>query len=330
MILLDAHQDTVLRLSGAGAPPLRQDGSGRQSDLPKWRAGGLGAVWCAAWVDPRQYHGAAATDRALELLAEIARQVETCGGGAALADSADDVRRIATGVASGQGGDVAILRAVEGGMALAGDLANVERLRAAGATYLTLTWRGDLPWAGSDELGDGTRGLSDFGRRVVLEMNRVGMVVDLSHASDQTFFDAVAVSRRPCIASHSCCKALAGHPRNLADNQLRALRDTGGVVGVCLAMAFLRGRGLTAGWTRPSVATVADHIEHVATVAGIDHVGLGSDYDGGVRPPAGLETAAGLEALLVELRRRGWDEADLEKFASENFLRVLAANGAGA
>lgn len=214
---------------------------------------------------------------------------------------------------------------------------------------MTLTWRGNLKWAGSsqdignpqwerlrdrvqpkgdeDELSSG--GLTEFGREVVQEMNRVGMIVDLSHVSDQTFFDALSATKRPVILSHSNARALAPHPRNISDEMLRALKVNGGVIGVNFWSDLLEPTGSkSAGQEKTSVTleNMLNMIDHIVEVAGIDSVGIGSDFEGMSSLPIGLENAARLPDLFDGLRRRGYSEEEIRKIAGENFLRVLEAN----
>jgi membrane dipeptidase len=169
-------------------------------------------------------------------------------------------------------------------------------------------------------------GLTDFGRQVVREMNRVGIVVDLSHVSDETFYDAISVSTKPVIVSHSNCRALAPHPRNVTDDMLRRLAANGGVIGVNFSRDFLKTSEMREHGGTPDVKTVADEIDHMVKVAGIDHVGMGTDYDGDITPAAGLRNASDTPKLWITLRMRGYSDADIRKIAGENFLRVLEAN----
>jgi len=250
---------------------------------------------------------------------------------------------------------------VEGGHAIESSLDRLRELHARGVRYLTLTWNNGVPWAGSavGEGGTRTGGLTDFGREVVREMNRLGMLVDLSHVSDSTFFDAVAISRAPVIASHSSARALARSPRNLSDEQLRAVARTGGVVNVNFFSRFLddeyRAReeavearvaaaraeprsgtdsaaatrvaalrdSLLAAIPQTPFGVLIDHIDHIARVAGVDHVGIGSDFDGVSALPDGMEDVTRLPRIAQALLDRGWSEADVKKMLGGNMLRVM-------
>ena len=209
-----------------------------------------------------------------------------------------------------------IMKGIENGYALGNDIANVERFRKMGVVYTTLCHNGDNDVCDSARGAGEHNGLSDFGRRVVLEMNRVGMMVDLSHASEKSFYDALEISRQPVVCSHSSCKALCNHPRNLTDEQLRALAAKGGVVQVTMYKGFLVEEG---------EATIIDfirHLEHAVSVAGIDHVGIGSDFDGD-GCVTGCADASQLRNITCELLRRGYSPSDIEKLWGANWLRVM-------
>jgi membrane dipeptidase len=186
-----------------------------------------------------------------------------------------------------------------------------------GVRYMTLTHNGTLDWADSccDDARNG--GLTEFGREVVREMNRMGMLVDLSHTSPETMNDALDVAEAPVIWSHAAARGVHDHARNVPDQVLRRLPDNGGVVMVTFVPGFVTER------EQATLADVADHIDHVANVAGVDHVGIGSDFDGIDSTPVGLEDVSTYPALFAELSRRGWSEEDLAKLAGENVLRVM-------
>ena len=169
-------------------------------------------------------------------------------------------------------------------------------------------------------------GLSPFGREVVAEMNRLGMLVDVSHISDEAFYDVLECSTRPVVATHSCCRALASHPRNMTDDMIRALAAKGGVIQINFYPYFLID-GYEEGQPAPSYKVVADHIDHVVKLVGIDHVGIGSDFDGIEVAPEGLEDASMMPTLFDELRRRGYSQEDLDKIASGNFFNAFSSSG---
>ena len=165
-------------------------------------------------------------------------------------------------------------------------------------------------------------GLSPFGKEVVAEMNRLGILIDVSHVSDDTFYDVLRYSSRPVVATHSCCRALCNHPRNMTDDMIKALAASGGVMQINFYPFFL-DESYIEGGDRPSYTLIADHIDHVVSLVGVDHVGIGSDYDGIEVTPNGMEDISMMHLLFDELRRRGYSEGDLEKIASGNFFRVM-------
>jgi membrane dipeptidase len=267
-----------------------------------------------------------------------------------LARTAGDVERIF------HAGRIASLIGVEGGHSIDSSLGTLRMLRALGAAYMTLTHTSTLPWADSATDAAVHGGLTAFGELVVGEMNRLGMLVDLSHVSPDTMADAIRVSQAPVIFSHSCARALSDVPRNVPDDILRQLRTNGGVVMIAFAPSFLAPDGgayysavlavmkrleqaypndsaerkkqmdaftqLHAG-PKATLAMAADHIDHIRTVAGIDHIGIGSDFDGIEAVPAGLEDVSTYPALTAELLRRGYSESDVSKILGGNILRVM-------
>jgi membrane dipeptidase len=251
-----------------------------------------------------------------------------------IASTAEEVRRIVSA------GRHAMLLGLEGGHAIEDSLENLRQFYRRGIRYMTLTWSFSHSWADSsgDPLHEAEtlhRGLTDFGREVVREMNDLGMLVDISHVSDETFWDALEISRAPVIASHSSVRAIASHPRNLSDDMLRAVATNGGVVMINFSALYLDPRKTTLwrlawdwvahlGGAETSVSDVADHIDHVVRVAGVDHVGLGSDFDGAPFLPAGLGHVGELPNLTLALLRRGYSEDDVRKILGENLLQVLA------
>jgi membrane dipeptidase len=267
-----------------------------------------------------------------------------------MAARADDVVRIH------KAGRIASLVGMEGGHSIDNSLAVLRQLYAAGARYMTLTHSKNVDWAdsGTDKPEHG--GLTKFGEEVVREMNRLGMLVDLSHVSPDTMKDALAVSQAPVIFSHSSARALDAHPRNVPDDVLRQVTANGGVVMVTFVPSFLsedvrawnaeedaaearlkalhpddpdRVKSELEAWTKEhpaplaTLAQAADHIEHVRRLAGIDHVGIGSDFDGITATPAGLEGVDTYPVLLAELLRRGWSDEEIKKLAGLNVLRAL-------
>ncbi|MFJ8895036.1 membrane dipeptidase [Leifsonia sp. NPDC102414] len=296
------------------------------TDLPRLVAGGVGGQFWSVWVDP-VLQGAEQVTATLEQIDFVHRLVQEYPERLRFARTADDVR---AAIAEGR---IASLIGVEGGDQLNGSLAVLRQFARLGARYVTLTWSRTTDWADSatDEARHG--GLTDFGREVVREMNRIGVVVDLAHVAPSTMRDALAVSTRPVMVSHSCARALCDHPRNVPDDVLRAIGDGGGVVMVAFVPSFLSQeraewvRGGQHGEAPPvGIADVADHVEHVRDVAGIHAVGLGADYDGTDSMPSGLGDVSRYQDLLDELRIRGWSEHELLALAHENVLRVLEAS----
>lgn len=325
-IILDAHCDVLQRVLDKHDDLAATTSRHRQSDIPLWRAGGMNAVFLSVWVDPKDFPGEAAFIRAGELIAAYKDQQKKHPNVLAHCETAAEVRR-----ATAQG-KIATLLGIEGGAVINDNISRIASYRAEGVVRMTLTWRGNLPWASSANPRKGETtctGLNAFGRHVVREMNRVGMIVDLSHTSDATFFDALAVSTKPVIFSHSNARALSHNQRNVSDDMLRALAKNGGVVGVNLYWDFLEpeGRGSDeSGSTTVTVETVLDHIDHMVKVAGIDHVGIGTDWEGDIETALGLEDSSKMPVLIAGLRRRGYSETDIRKIAAENFLRVLEQN----
>lgn len=297
---------------------------GLHTDLPRLRRGGVGGQFWSVWVDPA-LEGAEQVTATLEQIDVVRRLVDAYPQHLAWAPTAVQMR------AAFESGRVGSLIGIEGGEQIDGSLAVLRQYARLGARYLTLTWSRTTSWA--DSATDIARhgGLTGFGCDVVREMNRIGMLVDLAHVSPDTMHDALEVSRRPVIVSHSGARALCAHPRNVPDDVLARIGAHGGVVMVTFVPSFLsekRWEWVRGGEIGPApvvdVQTVADHVEHVRTVAGIRSVGLGGDYDGTGAMPSGMEDVAGYPALLDELARRGWSEADLDALTHGNILRVLA------
>ena len=318
-VRLDSHVDIPW--------PSRRDflsESARCVDLPKLQRGGVNAVCFAAYV-PQERRDAEGYRRAAERSLSMLDEIMTMGAqaGTILARSVGEIRSAV------RDGAVAVIPAVENATALGGDPALLEAYVARGVRYITLTHNGHNDLADSAvprrDLGDSESehgGLSEFGRQVVRRMNRLGLLVDISHASKSSMMQVIALSDMPIVATHSCARALCNHPRNLDDEQLRALRDHGGVVQVTMVSAFLRSGARTADI---GVEAVVDHIDYIANLIGIDHVGIGTDFDGGgmVRD---CGNAAQVPAITNELIRRGFRDDAISKIWGGNFLRALEAS----
>jgi membrane dipeptidase len=298
------------------------------TDLHRLRVGGVDAQFFSIFVHPR-YLPATARRRALDMIQVVHEQVARHPDQLVLARSVTDVHEA---VAQGR---IAALMGLEGGHAIEDDLANLREFYELGVRYMTLTWSYTPNWADSsnDEARHG--GLTDFGRTVVREMNRLGMIVDISHVSDETFFDTLEVTRAPVMASHSSVRAIADHPRNMSDDMLRALARNGGIVMINFSENFVDPEKAGVwpsvrhwishlGWTDTPLELLIDHIDHAVRVAGIDHVGLGSDFDGTLFLPEGMKDVSQFPNITVELLRRGYSEEATRQILGENALRVFS------
>jgi membrane dipeptidase len=311
-IIIDTHCDTLLALV-SGRRRLDERSDQGHIDIPRLRAGGVTCQVFAIYIEP-QYKPDRGAKRTLQVLDAFYRELVTPGL-VVLATTAEDIR------AAKRAGQVAALLSIEGGEAIEGDLGVLRMFYRLGVRAMGLTWnqRNDL----ADGVGepDGKGGLSRLGVSVVQEMNRLGMLVDVSHLNQACFWSVVEHTRSPIIASHSNAHALCPHRRNLTDAQLRAVGRLGGVVGVVYAPSFVEESGLA------SLGRLVDHIDHIAGVAGIDHVGLGSDFDGYGVPPGAtpvMRDPTELPLLTAELLRRGYTEEQVLKVLGGNFLRVIA------
>ncbi len=331
--LIDGHNDlpwTIREYEEAprdvAAYDLRSRTPG-QTDIPRLRAGMVGAQFWSVYVPYDAVEEGAARVQ-LEQIDIAHRMIAMYPEAFEPAYSASDIER-----AFGSG-RIASLLGMEGGHAIENSLGALRAFYEAGVRYLTLTHSNTLDWADSATDTALHEGLTRFGEEVVREMNRLGMLVDLSHASAATMHNVLDVTEAPVIFSHSGARALIPHPRNVPDDVLRRLPRNGGVVMVCFVEPFVNRESM-AWWDLPpeerelreqpraTLAEVADHIEYVRDVAGIEHVGIGSDFDGISRGPAGLEDVSKFPDLFAELSRRGWSEEDLARLAGGNVLRVI-------
>ena len=322
------------------------------TDLQRLRRGGVGGQFWSVYVSA-DLKGPDALRAVLEQIDVVKRMVAAYPDALELARTADDVVRIH------KEGRIASLIGMEGGYAIANSLAVLRQLHELGAGYMTLTHSDTIEWADSATDDPEHDGLTPFGVSVIQEMNRLGMLVDLSHVSPATMHDAISASTKPVIFSHSSARAVTDHPRNVPDDVLRRMKENGGVVMITFVPGFIsekvrlhgaaksaeearlkslyRGQPATvtkrlAEWEaanpapKASIGDVVKHIEHVIRVAGEDHVGLGSDFDGIESTPTGLENVSAYPALLAELMRRGYSDAQLRKLVGLNILRVMRAN----
>ena len=318
-IVIDMHNDMPSKVIDNGYDPdvAHPAGDGNHTDLPRLIASGLTATVLVSWVDAtyakQTPDGSFA--RAIAGLDVVHAFVARHPDHLVFARTADDVR------AAKRDRRIAIFAAVEGGHAIENSLVKLAALHERGARYLTLTWNNGNDWAGSSKGVDGTRtgGLTAFGREVIRTMNRLGMIVDVSHVSPETLADVLAVSDGPVIASHSSARALNDHDRNLDDDQLRAIAAAGGIVNVNFYPKFLDAR-----FPEPMpLSKVIDHIEHIARVAGVEHVGLGSDFDGISAVPVGLEDVAAMPSIAKALLDRGWSAVEIAQVLGGNMMRLL-------
>jgi membrane dipeptidase len=355
-LVFDTHADTAQRFLFDRFDLGRRDTEGCV-DIPRLREGGIGAIFLALWV-PVEITGPAATRRAFELLEAVEEQVRLHVNDLALAKSCDEIRR------AREENKIAVLLGVEGGHAIDDDLRALQEFSARGVRYMTLTHNAATGWADSSNQSPRHHGLTEFGKHVVREMNRLGMIVDISHVSDETFRDVIEASRAPVMASHSCCRAICDVPRNLSDSMIQTLAARGGVIHITFHNAFLSqeyadaskarrfesalrereakqefgenearkqvaGQRLSDGLIRagklPQVSweKIIEHIDHAVGLAGPEHVGLGSDFDGAFMPE-GLADASNVPKITEALVRKGTAEPDIRKILGENTLRVLA------
>jgi len=321
------------------------------TDIPRLKAGGVGGQFWSVYT-PAELQGQGAVTATLEQIDIVHRMMKKYPETFELALTADDVDKIF------KKGKIASLIGMEGGHSIDNSLANLRMFYRLGARYMTITHAKNIPWADSATDTPVLNGLSPFGEQVIREMNWLGMLVDLSHVSPDTMSDAIAVSAAPVIFSHSSARALNDVPRNVPDNVLQMLPKNGGVVMVTFVPGFLspkvtawnklqtdetsrllqqfpsdeaaRKSGLET-WTkanpapRATVADAADHIDHIRKVAGIDHIGIGGDFDGITQVPQGLEDVSTYPALTAELLKRGYKDDEVKKILGLNVLRVLRA-----
>jgi membrane dipeptidase len=353
-MLFDGHNDLPWRLRTEGDFGLTKlDLSHRldsgQTDIPRLREGGVKAQFWSVYIPSEHPNPARTVTEQIDL---VRRMVERYPEAFEMAYSADDVERIA------HSGKIASLIGIEGGVAIENSLAQLRSFHILGARYMTLTHNSTLNWADAATDNPKHDGLSPFGERVVKEMNRLGMLVDISHVSPATMADALRVSQAPVIASHSSAFAICPSPRNVPDDILKSVKQNGGVVMVNFYSGFIvpeSGRRMKAvleemrakypdraartkameAWfrsegsklSRGTIGDVAGHIDHIAKVAGIDHVGIGSDFDGITMWPVGLEDVSSYPRLTEELLRRGYSESDVHKILGGNVLRAFRQAG---
>ncbi len=337
-IVVDTHIDTTEMLGREGwdfmarhePPSTRSAGSGRGGDpsaghvdLPRAREGGLDAAFFSIYM-AGTVTGPEAVKRSLVLIDHVRRLAEQHPNDIVLATTAADVR------AAHKAGKFAALMGMEGGHMIDDNLSVLRDYQRLGVRYLTLTHGVNTNW--SDSSGDTPvhNGLTDFGKDVVRELNRLGMMVDISHVSDKTFWDALEVSRAPLVASHSSLRSLSGHPRNMTDDMVKALAARGGVIMINYSTSFLSNELYEAtqhnvpASDRPRVSweKIVEHVDHAVKLVGATHVGLGSDFDG-TTVPDGMEDVSKLPKITAALLAKGYSEQDVKNILGENILRLL-------
>lgn len=352
-IVIDTHSDTTQDMLDEKFDMGNRLSEGHM-DIPRMKEGGLDAEFFSIWVDPVKYGPGTAIKRSLDLMDAVYQQVRKHPESMQMAYSANDIRRLK------EKGKIAALMGVEGGHAIEDDLRVLRIFHKLGVRYMTLTHTKANNWADSSTDDPKHNGLTELGRQVVREMNRLGMMIDISHVSDKTFYDTLQVTRAPVIASHSSCRALCNHPRNMSDDMIKALAKNGGVIQINFYSAFISQpyREASAKWSkehesemsalrekykddfaslskerikwlekanlpRPGLDQLIAHIDHVVKLVGPDHVGLGSDFDGVDSLPVGMEDCSKLPAITRALLQKGYKEKDIEKILGGNLLRVF-------
>ena len=320
MLTIDSHSDTPLNIMRRG-PYLSIRGDshkgGSKIDFPRMKEGGLDGVFFAVFVGqgPRTPEdNEKARQTALAIFDSIHAVINRYPALIQQGLTADDLKKI------NKGGRLAIFIGIENGYVIGTDIGLLKTYYDLGARYITLchSYNNDICDSSTDDDGPEHNGLSEFGKKVVNEMNRLGMIIDVSHVSDKAFYDILEISKAPVIASHSSARALCDHPRNLDDEMLLALADNNGVIQVCTVSEYLKEMP-------PKLATVSDfvdHIDHIVRIAGIDHVGIGTDFDGGGELE-GCYDVSEMENITFELLKRDYSEEDIQKIWSGNLLRVF-------
>ncbi len=355
-ILVDGHCDTIGRVVDKGEDLTKRTRG--HIDLPKMREGGLDAQFFAFWIEPKHVEMKMATRRTLDMMDALRRVEATAKGRFVIATTSDAIRRAAAKKI------LAGVPCIEGGHAIENDLAVVREFGRLGIRYMTLTWNNSTDWADAAAEAPRHSGLTKLGREIVREMNRVGILVDLSHVHELTFWAAIETTTKPVIVSHSCARALCDHRRNLWDPQLRAVAKNNGVVCINYYSCFISqsfkdvsddawsGSGAEERAARrrfrdpakraaaldrvhhrygnaehrlprPAFSALLDHVEHVAKIAGADHVGLGSDFDGVSSLPREIDDCSMLPKITTGLLARGFSSKDVKKVLGENVLRVM-------
>lgn len=326
-MLFDGHNDLPWEIRERGNSSfdildISKDQPTLHTDISRLRKGGLKAQFWSVYVPAAADKNGDALSQTLHQISIVKSMVKRYPETFEFASTADDIERI---VAAGR---IASMMGVEGGYSIENDISNLQRLYDEGCRYMTLTHSKSLTWADSATDEPRANGLSDFGKDVIREMNRVGMLVDLSHVSPETMRQSLAVTKAPVMFSHSSARAICDHPRNVPDDVLALVKQNGGVVMVNFFSAFVVPTEILKKnkEARGTLHDVIDHIDHIVRVAGVDHVGIGSDFDGVPRLPHQLESVATYPLITQELLNRGYDRASIHKMLGGNMMRVLRAS----
>ena len=322
MFVIDTHCDTPSQILRGRS--LRIDNETAHVDFPKLRRGGVDAAFFALYI-PAELSVEEAFGYAERLLESLEAEVRANSDIAAFAYSREQAYE------NKSNGLFSVFVGLENASPIGESLERLKYFYDRGVRYVTLCHSKDNLVCDSCASVDKTwRGLSPFGKELVAEMNRIGMLIDVSHISDEAFYDVLKYSTRPVVATHSCCRALAGHPRNMTDDMIKALAAEGGVIQINFYPVFLDDNFKEDDMftsTRPSYKKIVDHIDHVVSLVGTDHVGLGSDFDGIDVTPEGMEDVSMIPKIFDEMRLRGYSEEDIEKVASLNFFNAFSFSG---
>lgn len=306
--IVDAHCDSMLDVLH-GRRSLGERSQAGQADFVRLREAGVKLQFLAVFIE-QPYRQAGALRRALQGIELLHREVERNAAKVRLIKSRRELTELDREECLG------VLLSIEGGEALEGELYTLSILHRLGVRSLGLTWNDRNCLGDGVGVGERHRGLTELGKQVIREMNRLGMLVDLAHLAEKGFWEALEISEAPVVVTHANCRKLCPHRRNLTDEQLKALAVKGGLVGITFVPEFVDG-------LHPSVDKLLDHVEHAVTVMGVDHVGFGSDFDGMDQVLPGLETAMAWPRLLDRLAGRGFSDEDIHKITGDNWLRVL-------
>jgi membrane dipeptidase len=306
-MVIDLHNDVMEKV--VTGYELGTKHNYEDSDIPRFREGGIDIQFFALWIEQTQPNPFQLTE---EMITSFRGEMAKNSAFIAQAATPEEALRI------NSEGKIAGVLGAEGGHAIENNLEKLRELYRQGVRYLTITWNNSTSWATSAlDPQSMTKGLSDFGRQVVWTLDSLGMIIDVSHVGPKTIEDILQVTRNPIIASHSGVKALRNHYRNLSDSQIVKIARSGGVVGVVFHSSFLSNSN------RASVDTVIKHIDYITRLVGVDYVALGSDFDGGIQPPIGLEDVSRYPAITDGLLNRGYSNKDIKKILGENFMRVF-------